>query len=156
VRIGRLQDSSYNAVKVGTVRRVVCGAPSYFEHHGVPQTPADLADHTIIANTGSSAPLDWHFGSEGKVSPALHPRLLCNTVDASISAALSGWGLARALSYQVAKPVAEARLRIILEDFEEEPLPIHVMHPEGRHVSAKTRAFVDFAVEQLRAGSAFP
>ncbi|CAN7611499.1 LysR substrate-binding domain-containing protein [Rhizobium rhizogenes] len=156
VRIGRLQDSSYNAVKVGTVRRVVCGAPSYFEHHGVPQTPADLAGHTIIANTGSSAPLDWHFGSEGKVSPALHPRLFCNTVDASISAALSGWGLARALSYQVAKPVAEARLRIILEDFEEEPLPIHVMHPEGRHVSAKTRAFVDFAVEQLRAGSAFP
>jgi DNA-binding transcriptional LysR family regulator len=65
---------------------------------------------------------------------------------------LSGWGLARTLSYQVAKPIAEGRLRIILEEFEEEPLPIHVVHAEGRHVSAKTRAFVDFAVEQLRTG----
>ncbi|MDL2407791.1 LysR family transcriptional regulator [Rhizobium calliandrae] len=154
IRIGHLTDSSYNATRVGTVRRVVCGAPSYFERHGVPQTPTDLASHTIIASTGSSAPLDWRFGPEAKLSPSLHPRLFCNTVGASISAVLSGWGLARPLSYQVAKPIADGRLRIILEEYEEEPLPIHVVHPEGRHASAKTRAFVDFAVGQLRAGPA--
>jgi DNA-binding transcriptional LysR family regulator len=136
---------------VGSVRRVVCGAPSYFERFGVPQTPADLAAHTLIANTSSSAPVDWRFGPDAKSAIAFHPRLVCNTGEASISAALSGWGVARALSYQIAEPVAEGRLQTILDEFEPEPLPIHVVHPEGRHVSAKTRAFVDFAVDRLRA-----
>ncbi|MDE1995233.1 MAG: LysR family transcriptional regulator, partial [Rhizobiaceae bacterium] len=151
VRIGQLPDSSYSAIKVGSVRRVVCGAPSYFERHGVPRTPADLAAHTLIANTNSSAPVDWRFGPEAKSAIAFHPRLFCNTNEASISAAMSGWGLTRTLSYQIDKPVADGRLRTILEEFEPEPLPIHVVHTEGRYVSAKTRAFVDFAVDRLRA-----
>jgi DNA-binding transcriptional LysR family regulator len=151
LRIGQLPDSGYRAIKVGSVRRVICGAPSYFEAHPLPQVPADLVGHTIIANTGSSAPQDWRFSDGGKSSVTLHPRLFCNTVDASISAALSGWGLASALSYQVASAVSDGRLDIVLADYEEPPIPIHVMHAEGRHISAKTRAFVDFLVAELRA-----
>ncbi len=150
IRIGRLQDSDQTAIKVGSVRRVVCGAPSYFERHGEPTTPADLANHATIVNTGSSAPLDWHFAPDGAAAK-LHPRLYCNTVDAAIAAAVTGWGLSRPLSYQVSRYVAAGQLRLTLEDYEEPPLPIHVVHAEGRHVSAKTRAFVDFAVERLRA-----
>lgn len=150
LRIGHLPDSGYYAIRVGSVRRVVCGAPSYFKRNPVPQVPADLAAHTIIANTGSSAPLDWRFGPEPKHSVALHPRLYCNSVDASISAAISGWGLTRALSYQVASAIEDGRLQIVLADHEETPLPVHVMHSEGRHISAKTRAFVDFLVAGLR------
>lgn len=149
VRIGRLPDSEQTAIKVGSVRRVVCGTRAYFERHGRPERPADLSSHTIVVNTGSSAPLDWHFGGDG-AAVTLHPRLFCNTVDASIAAAMSGWGLARVLSYQIARHVAAGQLEIVLEAYEQEPLPIHVMHTEGRHVSAKTRAFVDFAVERLR------
>lgn len=151
LRIGQLPDSGYNAIKVGSVRRVICGAPSYFEDHPVPHVPADLAGHTIIANTGSSAPQDWRFSGGEKCHVTLRPRLFCNTVDASISAALSGWGLTSALSYQVASAVREGRLDIVLPDYEEAPIPIHVMHAEGRHISAKTRAFVDFLVAELRA-----
>jgi len=151
LRIGHLPDSGYSAIKVGSVRRVICGAPSYFENHPVPQVPADLAGHTIIANTGSSAPLDWRFAQRPEVGVTLHPRLFCNTNDASISTAISGWGLASALSYQVASAVGDGRLRIVLAGYEEPPVPIHVMHAEGRHVSAKTRAFVDFLVSELRA-----
>ncbi|WP_412051723.1 LysR family transcriptional regulator [Hoeflea sp. Naph1] len=154
VRIGHLPHSSYNAIKVGAVRQVICGAPSYFASHGIPKTPGDLANHTIIATTNSSAPVDWRFGQGGKSAVGLHPRLHCNTVDASISAALNGWGLTRVLSYQIAKPVADSLLMTVLDEFEDETLPIHVIHPEGRRVSAKTRAFVDFAVEALRSNSA--
>ena len=151
LRIGPLPASGHSAIKIGSVRRVICAAPSYFEDRPVPQVPADLAGHTIIANTGSSAPLDWRFGAEQKTGVALQPRLFCNTVEASISAAASGWGLARALSYQVAPALAEGRLMIILAEHEEPPLPVHVMHAEGRHISAKTRAFVDFLVARMRA-----
>ena len=133
------------------MRRVICGAPSYFARNPVPNVPADLTGHTIIANTGSSAPQDWRFTGEEKSSVTLRPRLFCNTVDASISAALSGWGLTSALSYQVASAVREGKLDIVLADYEEAPIPIHVMHAGGRHISAKTRAFVDFLVAELRA-----
>ncbi|MCW0000655.1 LysR family transcriptional regulator [Pararhizobium sp. YC-54] len=151
LRIGQLPDSGYRAIKVGSVRRVICGAPAYFKEHPVPQVPADLAGHTIIANTGSSAPQDWRFSGEGNNSVTLRPRLFCNTMDAAISAASRGWGLARALSYQVASAVSEGKLDIVLADYEEAPVPIHVMHAEGRYISAKTRAFVDFLVAELRA-----
>lgn len=150
IRIGHLADSSYNAIRVGSVRRVICGAPSYFDLNGEPDKPSQLAHHTVIATTSSSAPVDWRFENTPKATIAFHPRLYCNTVEAAISAAVGGWGLTRALSYQVAKPIAEGKLRTTLEAFETEPLPIHVVHAQGRHVSAKTRAFIDFAVTRLR------
>ena len=79
------------------------------------------------------------------------PRLFINTNDGAIQAAAQGWGLTRVLSYQIAPAVADGRLRTVLPDFEEAPLPIHVLHAEGRRAAAKVRAFVDFAVEKLRA-----
>lgn len=143
VRIGHLPDSGFTAIKVGAVRHVVCGAPSYFEKHGRPQTPADLASHTVISTTGAWRFSDWHA--------AIKPRLFSNTNDGAILAAAQGWGLARVLSYQVAHEVAEGRLERVLKVHEEAPFPVHVVHAEGRRVTAKVRAFVDFAVEKLRA-----
>lgn len=155
VRIGHLPDSGYNAIKVGTVRRVICGAPSYFERCGIPESPKDLTDHTLIATTSSSAPVQWRLGHSPRSANSFSPRLYCNTVGAAITAATSGLGLVQALSYQVTEHRAEHALTIVLEDFEEEPLPIHVIHPEGRNASAKTRAFVDLAVDRLRAAGPF-
>ncbi len=155
VRIGHLPDSGINAIKVGAVRRVICGAPSYFERNGIPLDPKALSDHSVIATTGSSAPVKWRFGGASRDMAGFHPRLYCNNVEASLSAAVSGWGLAQALSYQVAKPCAEGVLKIVLEEFEDEPMPIHVIHPEGRYASAKTRAFVDMLVSKLRTAAPF-
>jgi DNA-binding transcriptional LysR family regulator len=151
VRIGHLPDSGYTALRVGSVRRVICAAPAYLEKHGTPREPADLADHRLIAATGAWSLLDWRFGRDEKTSVTVRPRLFTNTNEAAISAAISGWGVTRVLSYQIAPHVVQGQLRIVLADDEEEPLPIHVVHPEGRHVSAKVRSFVDFAVERLRA-----
>lgn len=151
IRIGHLPDSSQSAVKVGKVRQVVCGAPAYFAAHGVPQTPADLARHTITAGTGAFASLDWQFGRDQRQRVHVKPRLFCSTYDAVIRAALDGWGLARVLSYQIGEHLAAGRLQTVLADFEQEPLPIHIVHPEGRRASAKVRAFVDLAADRLRA-----
>jgi len=150
IRIGHLPDSGMTCIRVGTVRRVVCGAPEYFGRHGMPQAPMDLSRHSIIATTSAWSSLEWRFGNDQKTSVTVSPRLYCNTNEAAISAAVGGWGLARLLSYQVASALIEGRLQTVLSDFEEDPLPIHVVHPDGRHASAKTRAFVDFAVDRLR------
>jgi len=68
VRIGHLADSSFTAIKVGTVRRVVCGSPAYFERHGIPNTPADLRDHRIAVPTSAWASPEWQFANEHRVT----------------------------------------------------------------------------------------
>jgi DNA-binding transcriptional LysR family regulator len=148
IRIGELPDSSQSAIRVGEVRRVICAAPSYLEAHGEPLTPEDLIHHRLLVSTGSSMPVEWKFGGQAPVT--LRPAMTCNTTRATVLAAVDGFGITRRLSYQVAPDVAEGRLKIILPDFQEPPLPVHVIHTEGRRAAAKVRAFVDFAVEQLR------
>jgi DNA-binding transcriptional LysR family regulator len=151
IRIGELADSSFSAIRVGSVRRVVCGAPSYFEKHGVPTHPSDLPKHQIIVSTTSWASLDWRFGGAQKPVVRIAPRLSFNTYAAVMKATLLGWGLSRPLSYQIGQALMEGDLQTILPEFEEDPLPVHVVHPEGRRASAKVRAFVDLAVDRLRA-----
>ena len=151
IRIGHLPDSSYSAIKVGSVRRVVCGAPEYFDREGVPARPANLATHRIIAATSAWTSLDWRFGREEKETVRVSSGLFCNSNPAAIEAARSGWGLTRVLSYQVGPDLVSGELQTVLEEYEEEPLPVHIVHPEGRNASAKVRTFVDFAAERLRA-----
>jgi len=149
VRIGHLPDSGFTAIKVGTVRRVICGAPSYFEKNGIPSGPADLKDHRIVVSTSAWASPEWRFKGDERVVG--HAGLLSNTNDAAISAAKSGWGLTRVLHYQIGADLLDGNLQIALGDYEEPPLPIHVLHPEGRHAPAKVRAFLDLVVSRLRA-----
>jgi DNA-binding transcriptional LysR family regulator len=155
VRIGHLPDSSYTATRVGFVRRVVCGSPGYFEARGTPWVPADLLQHRLIAPATAWTSLDWHFGATEKSTVHVSPALFCNTNESAIAAAVAGWGLTRPLSYQIGPQLSAGTLQTVLDDWEEEPLPIHVVHPEGRRPSAKVRAFVDLTVERLRRNRLF-
>ncbi|MBP6683297.1 MAG: LysR family transcriptional regulator, partial [Halioglobus sp.] len=155
IRIGPLPDSSLRAIRVGQVRRVVCAAPAYLEQHGSPRTPAELAQHPIIAATSLSAGSEWVFaGGKEQIRVRLSPRILVNTNDGALEAARSGFGLTRLISYQVANELAAGTLTTVLTEFEEAALPVHVIHREGRLGSAKVRSFVDLAVERLRADTA--
>jgi DNA-binding transcriptional LysR family regulator len=151
VRIGELPDSSMKALRVGSVRRVMCASPGYLEKHGTPHSPAALSGHTIIAATGISPTSDWRFG-QGFESSAVRvkPRLTVSGIDAAIEAVLLGFGITRLLSYQVASQLASGRLRIILSEYEPVPMPIHLLHREGRYASAKVRSFVDLIAVRLR------
>ena len=151
VRIARLADASFTAIRVGAVRSVVVASPAYLKKHGTPRAPADLAEHTAFVFSEDRVAPAWTF-ERGKERLSARPktRLVVNNSEVGIAAALDGAGLTRALSYMVAAEVKAGKLRVILRDFEREPIPIHVIHREGRHAAARVRAFVDFAVEQLR------
>ena len=69
---------------------------------------------------------------------------------AAIEAAVSGLGLTRLLSYQIAPELASGQLRIILAEFENAPIPVHILHREGRLTTAKIRNFIDLLTERLR------
>lgn len=151
VRIGDLPDSSLTAVRAGTIRRVTFASSAYFKEFGLPQHPRDLAGHRLVHSTAVGASPDWHYVDKGRpLSIKSKPRLMMNTNDAVIELALRGWGISNLLSYQIAPYLAVGSLQTVLSAYEQPPIPIHVIHQEGRMVSAKTRAFVDYMVERLR------
>jgi DNA-binding transcriptional LysR family regulator len=151
VRIGHLPDSSMQAVRIGSMRLLVCATPSYLEAHGEPMTPEDLDKHTIIAASGATSTSEWRMSNQGTPSVVkLHPRLVSTTSDTAIAAALTGFGLTNVLAYKVADHLREGRLKTVLSGFEPPALPVHILHREGRHASQKARAFIDLAVERLR------
>ncbi len=150
VRIGPLPSSNLVAVRVGQVRRVVCGAPSYFAKHGVPQSPADLAEHQIVDAAPVNTARDWRFApGKGQFAP-VSPRMIVTSIGAAIEVARSGWGLTRVLSYQIGPDLEAGTLRTVLDAYEPDILPIHLVHVEGRHAATKVRSFVDLATRRLR------
>ena len=154
IRIGELPDSSYKALKVGQVRRVLCASPSYLAKHGAPHSPQELVKHQLITAVAISPTIDWRFQEDGTViTIRVKPRLRVTSNDAAIEAAILGLGITQLLSYQVAPQLASGALKITLSEFEPKPLPINVIHREGRYASAKIRSFVDLIAMQLRANA---
>lgn len=153
IRIGHLADSGFTAIKVGSVRRVVCGSPDYFDRHGVPTSPADLRQHRIAASTSAWASPEWRFADDQRVT--IDAALQCNTNEAVIAAARSGHALTRVLHYQIGPALRAGELRIVLADHEEPPLPVHILYPQGRNAPAKVRAFVTLATARLRENPLF-
>lgn len=152
IRIAELSDSSATAIRVGSVRRAVYAAPAYLERFGEPRHPHELAHHRVAAAQAPVETVEWVFAEDGReLRVGLSPRLFVNAPDALIDTALSGWAIARSLSYQIAPHVETGALRRILHRFEPAPVPVHIVFQEGRKASAKVRAFVDFAAAQLKA-----
>ena len=121
----------------------------------MPRRPEDLVQHTIVSAAGVNPVSEWRFNDDGKpLLQRLQPRMRTTTNDSAIAAAAAGLGIARLLSYQVAAHVRSGALQVVLEAFEAAPLPVHVVHHEGRRATQKVRAFVDLAVERLRSDPA--
>lgn len=152
VRIGELPDSSLVATRVGSIRRVICASPAYFAERGVPGEPGDLGSHDCITFEGLMSPHAWTFALErSDTSVPIHSRLVVNTAEAAIDAAIAGVGVTRVLSYQVADAVMAGSLAVALRDFEPEPWPVSFVHTSGRLLPLKVRAFLDFATPRLKA-----
>jgi DNA-binding transcriptional LysR family regulator len=148
VRIGQLPDSSLVARHVGDMRRIMVASPSYLKSRGEPKRPQDIAAHDAIQSGSTSGQAEWRFvegGTEIRMDYA--PRLVTNTADAAIRYAEAGGGLTRVLAYQAAEAIKRGRLKIVLAKFEQPVLPIHIVYPTSRLLSAKVRTFIDLVVE---------
>jgi DNA-binding transcriptional LysR family regulator len=152
VRIGQLPDSTLRAVRVGQLRRIVCATPQYIARRGVPATPRDLRNHCVVACTAvTPVPDRWSFHHpSGVTSVTVAPRLVVNTTAAAVDTALEDFGLTCILSYQAEPHAAAGRLQTVLVEYEPPPIPIQVVHPQGRHLSDKVRLFLDHVAEGLR------
>jgi DNA-binding transcriptional LysR family regulator len=153
LRLAHLPDSTLVAHRIGDVRKVVVASPGYLEANPPILAPSDLGRHTVVAMTHMGAE-SWSFpppqGSSVPLSVPLSPRLVVNSARAAIASAVEGIGPTRLLSYHVAPEIKRGALRVVLSAFEPEPIPVHLVSPQGRLSVPKVRAFVDFALPRLR------
>jgi DNA-binding transcriptional LysR family regulator len=148
VRIGHLPDSSLVARHVGEMRRIVVASSGYLKQRGEPKTPEAIASHETIQFGATAASPDWRFveGSR-EIRVMTTPRFITNSADAAIQYAEQGGGLTRVMAYQAAEAIKGKRLQIVLAKFEQPALPIHIVYPTSRLLSAKVRTFIDLVVE---------
>ncbi|RTL57959.1 MAG: LysR family transcriptional regulator [Rhodocyclaceae bacterium] len=153
VRIGHLPDSRLNATRVGAIRRVVCGSPDYFARQGVPALPADLVRHQCITFDMLMSSSVWKFNEKGsgEVQVPIHSRLIVNTAEAAIDAAIAGIGVTQVLSYQMEAARQAGLLQVVLPDVESDPFPVSLVYNGPKRLPLKLRAFIDFAAPRLRA-----
>ena len=150
VRIAALRDSSLVARRVGEVRRLLVASPAYLAERGVPDEPADLRGHAVVAFGGLMDNGVWRYRLKGRPRTiALEPRFEVNDALSALAAAEAGRGIAPVLSYMVTDALAAGRLVPVLADLAPAPVPVQLVHQQGRLVPPKIRAFMDFAAPRL-------
>ena len=151
VRVGTLRDSSLIARKLCDVRMIVCAAPAFLERRGVPEVPADMKGWPCLAYVGSERFDIWRWrapdGTAGSVQMTVAMR--SNNGEVLCEAAAAGLGVTLQPSFIAHDALAAGRLRCILTDHAWSESAVHAIYPETRHLSAKSRAFIDFLAARL-------
>jgi DNA-binding transcriptional LysR family regulator len=152
VRMGPLADSSLVAVPVGQTRKVTCASPAYLRRRGVPSHPDQLPRHACVRLLDAGGWTDWAYTVADKPRRvAITGAFATNQLEAAIDACAAGLGCGQFLGYQVQDRLGRGELRAVLTRFEPQPIPIHVVYPQTRLLSARVRALVDWLVAGLRA-----
>jgi LysR family transcriptional regulator for bpeEF and oprC len=150
VRGGALGDSSLIARRVGILHFVTCASPAYLERYGRPAHPNELLRHRCVnyfsARTGKI--FDWDFTRDGeRVQVALPGHIALNDSNAYIAAGIAGLGIVQMANFMMEPMLKDGRFELILDEWISDPLPVHVVYPQNRHLSAKVRVFVEWVAE---------
>lgn len=151
IRLGPLPDSSLIATRIGSIRIVVCGSPSYLKARGWPKQLSELSKHDCITIDDHAAPAAWRFvcGNRARTAP-IRSRLCVNTSEAAVLAAIDGAGLARVMSYKMDGAMRAGELAIVLKEFEPESLPVHILYAPRNLMPLKLRTFLNWMTPRLK------
>jgi LysR family transcriptional regulator for bpeEF and oprC len=150
VRGGELWDTSLIARRVGVINFVTAASPIYLRRFGTPQHPRELAQHRCVnyfsAKTGKTYDWDFRRGDE-KIEVPMPGVIALNDSNAYVQAGLAGLGIIQMSDYLMMQHVHSGRMVQVLPDWISEPVPVHVVYPQNRHLSAKVRVFVEWIAE---------
>lgn len=154
LRAGELADSSLIARRIGSMHFVTCATPGYIARYGRPEHPTDLMRHRCVnyfsAKTGRI--FDWDFASrDERLQVRLPGRVAVNDSDAYLAATLSGMGIAQMPTFVLRPYLESGELEMVLTDWCVEAIPMHIVYPQNRHLSAKVRVFVEWAASLIAA-----
>ncbi|WP_211462336.1 LysR family transcriptional regulator [Collimonas silvisoli] len=145
IRIGRLPDSGYQAVRIGSFAEWLVASPQFLSRVGEPQTPEDLRDLAFVALSVLPQPVTWTFKTQGDTERTIrfNSTFSVNTAYAARIATLAGAGLAIMTDFAAAEDVAAGRLLRVLPGWNLPGGGIHAVFPAARHRPKKTRVFID-------------
>lgn len=147
IRGGEVGDVNLIARRVGVINFLTAASPAYLERYGMPQHPRDLERHRCVnyfsAKTGRT--FDWDFRrGEERIDIAMPGVIALNDSHTYVQAGLAGLGVIQMTDYLLLQHVAAGRMVQLLPDWTSEPLPVHIVYPQNRHLSAKVRVFVEW------------
>ena len=152
VRVGMLEDPTLIARRIGTTRRATVASADYLGRRGVPQAPSELTQHECIVYTRLATGNRWHFGGpDGPIAVTVRGRFRADNSEAVREAVTAGAGIAVIPVWMFADEITSGRVRIILDAFEPNALPIHAVYPSRRLVSPKVRAMIEFLAAEFAA-----
>lgn len=154
VRGGELIDPNLIARRIGVINFVTCASPDYIARNGMPQHPRDLERHRCVnyfsAKNGKI--LNWDFARDGeRIEVALPGAIALNDSNAYVQAGLAGLGVIMMTDYLLTGHLAAGRMVQVLPEWRSDPLPVHIVYPQNRHLSAKVRVFVEWVSELFAA-----
>ncbi|HEU0084710.1 MAG TPA: LysR family transcriptional regulator [Bradyrhizobium sp.] len=154
IRAGEIKDATMIVREIAPLHFVVCGAPSYLAGNGIPKKPADLASHNCLRLRSRAAParaLNWLLGPDrAPVSPPVRGNFLANDITALVTAAVHGHGLVLAPLPSVLPLFRSNALVPLLPDSISQPAHLFIHYPNRKHLPARVRSFVNFALDRFR------
>jgi DNA-binding transcriptional LysR family regulator len=149
LRIGALHDKSVVAKKLGVMAGQLVASPSYVRRRGAPTHPSELARHDCVVFNSPPFDLHWRLtGPHGAVALVdVRARLAANALPVVAGAAIAGVGIARVPAYAAGDALGSGRLVRVLPEWSTGERPVFVVFASSRHVPARVRTLVDFAVE---------
>ncbi len=151
VRVSKVQDSSLVVRKIGSSRLVAVASEACIAAYGEPLHPLDLHRLPCIIFTGSATPGEWHFeGAEGPVAVAVSGRFRTDNGEGVREAVLAGLGFAVLPTWFFGTEISDGRLRPVLTGWEPPATAISAVYPSRRNLAPRTRAVIDFLVEEFK------
>jgi DNA-binding transcriptional LysR family regulator len=151
IRVGPVVDATLVARRVGSTGSVAVASPDYVSQHGMPAHPSELSAHECVLFTRLSSPETWNFESpEGAVQVNVSGRLRTNNIEAVMEAALAGVGVALLPTWMLRDDVRSGRLTALLPSWRPVRRAISVVYPSRRFLAPRTRAVIDFLVDEFR------
>jgi DNA-binding transcriptional LysR family regulator len=147
LRVATMTDSSLIARKLCDMRVRLCVSPTYVERYGSPQRPEDLVDHHCIVDTNFRGREVWKFSRDGApLAIKVRPVFSVNSASAVRDALLAGLGIGYCPGFAVSRELKAGRLLALFDDMTTAGFGVYLVYPHRHHLSAKVRAFLDFAV----------
>ncbi|ODS61232.1 MAG: LysR family transcriptional regulator [Acidovorax sp. SCN 65-108] len=151
IRGGELSDQSLVARRVGNLEFITVASPDYLARKGTPTHPLEIEEkHASVIyfspQSGRHYPLEFVKGSES-IDITGPYQLSVNEANAYVTSVLAGLGIGQITSYQAQQHLQNGALVQLMPEWTQPPLPVYVVYPPNRHLSAKVRAFVDWAAE---------
>ncbi len=151
IRASNIVDSSLISRKIGSTRRIAVASEQCIREHGLPEHPSDLARLPCLIFTNRASPNDWQFeGPDGPVTVTVNGRFRCNNSEALREAILSGLGYAVVPTWLLGDEVTSGRLQPLLTGWEPPASAISAAYPSRRNLAPRTRAVIDFFVDEFR------